>query len=163
MDGLFTVFGLGTAFGVFCSWLYDVIRKRNLPVSRVASFEAFHGSNVMPAPEPVMNARKEPTDANDSISTQTSSYKSESYYNDENVNFADTVSFEPSGVELPIKLGAPRVVLLVNDAVVRDVQENDLLSLMTEFNILAGSEQAQSFQGGTAVTIGNTKIQLAQA
>lgn len=50
MDGLYTVFGLGTAFGVFCSWLYDVVRRRNLPVSRGASFEAFHATAEQGAP-----------------------------------------------------------------------------------------------------------------
>ncbi len=50
MDGLYTVFGLGTAFGVFCSWLYDVIRRRNLPASRGASFEAFHATAEQGSP-----------------------------------------------------------------------------------------------------------------
>ncbi len=50
MDGLYTVFGLGTAFGVFCSWLYDVVRRRNLPASRGASFEAFHATAEQGAP-----------------------------------------------------------------------------------------------------------------
>lgn len=50
MDGLYTVFGLGTAFGFFCSWLYDVIRRRNLPAARGASFEAFHATAEQGAP-----------------------------------------------------------------------------------------------------------------
>lgn len=259
MDGLFTVFGLGTAFGVFCSWMYDVIRKRNLPVSRGASFEAFHGSDVMPAPEPLVSqrssepvfhveqtpARIEPlpsfspaaavntpvvrdvlvgaepstamvgptkdmaikekvasttVDLKDPLGFNTTQALDIAALNIEGLNsnapaqvptevvftqadasddtivnfdaprvsFEDTVSFYYANIDLPTKPrapripGFPRVVLLVNNAVVRDVQENDLPGLMTEFGILADSEQAQLFQGGDPVTIGRTSVQLAQ-
>lgn len=68
MDGLYTVFGLGTAFGVFCSWLYDVVRRRNLPASRGASFEAFHATAEQGAPvlapvrgiDPVLDTTESP-------------------------------------------------------------------------------------------------------
>ena len=299
MDGLFTVFGLGTAFGVFMSWMYDVIRKRNLPVSRGASFEAFHGNDVMPAPEPiaasarpsepvlhpeldiaptakpvdppiaapfvlseaktpaparidplpplaslasvpkpapviqprpvapvapavlapvpsikpaapVVNAPivtlapmketvlldkpvvakvdapaksavedkatpvvakpseiKAPAAAEDVVFTQAdvgSADELDLNFDVSNVSFADTVSFEPTDFELPpVAPRAPRVVLLVNNTVVRDVQENDLLGLMLEFGILADSDEAGLFQRGDAVTVGRNSVQLVQA
>ena len=81
-----------------------------------------------------------------------------------NVSFADTVSFEPTDFELPpVAPRAPRVVLLVNNTVVRDVQENDLLGLMLEFGILADSDEAGLFQRGDAVTVGRNSVQLVQA
>lgn len=303
MDGLFTVFGLGTAFGVFCSWIYDVIRKRNQPVNRGASFEAFHGSEILPAPEPVASARvaepsmdrevgpafeapkppsappavsgyvpevkmaskapdildaerSEPfqplapivaaspatpsfasTSANvafepafsngpehgfsasdvpadtliaadasdDNKATDTPTPRQEAEFmvaepvaeksepvevfsapevtfeaapdkatepdfnfavervdfDVQQVDFSDTVPFEATNLELP-RPSAPRVVLLVNDTLVREVQENDMADLMREFGIMAGSEQAQLFQAGDVVTIGRTSVQLTQ-
>lgn len=309
MDGLFTVFGLGTAFGVFMSWMYDVIRKRNQPVSRGASFEAFHGNDVMPAPEPSVSAAgrpsepmlhpeldiapmakpveqpiaapfglseakaparidplpalsslaplpkpapviqprpvaapvsvapaapvapvvsapvvpvkpaapvvnapvvtvapmketvvlekppvakvdvdaaakpavedkaapvvakpsetKAPVAAEDVVFTQADVGSADGLdlnFDASDVSFADTVSFEPTDFELPpVAPRAPRVVLLVNNTVVRDVQENDLLGLMLEFGILADSEEAGLFQRGDAVTVGRTTVQLVQA
>lgn len=249
MNGLFTVFGLGIACGIFLSWLYDVVRKRNQPVSRGASFEAFHGDNVMPAPEPVSLARpsepvlhtgREPakrvvaldpvlseakTPPLEPLNAPTSATlvvapvvhapvvkilapRKETVLLDptvaENIelldgvppntpvqltevveaqlpelavevvdvnfdvghtDFQDTLSFEATDSvlpELPTEPHVPRVVLLVNNTLVREVQENDLPGLMSEFGIASDSEQATLFQGGNPVTIGRTSVQLAQ-
>lgn len=216
MDGLFTVFGLGTAFGVFCSWMYDVIRKRNQPVARGDSFEAFHGKDVMPAPEPVIMVRSlEPTLTSDFISNApftedagnvikssaqmapvaTTDVEANRFRNEDdekdlfkddkrtkqpsemdvtfdvsNVSFSETMPFDTLVAELPNaeaawvpnKPGTPRVVLLLNKNVVREVQENEFPALMREFGILIDSEQATIFQNGGAVTVGPDTIQLAQ-
>lgn len=198
MDGLFTVFGLGTAFGVFCSWMYDVIRKRNQPVARGDSFEAFHGKDVMPAPEPVIMVRSlEPTltsdfSGNEKVTddaggvikasnqmapiatTDDKRTKQPSEmdvtFDVSNVPFSETLSFDTLDAELPNeeaawvpnKLGTPRVVLLLNKNVVREVQENDFPALMREFGILIDSEQAKIFQNGGAVIVGPDTIQLSQ-
>ena len=216
MDGLFTVFGLGTAFGVFCSWMYDVIRKRNQPVARGDSFEAFHGDDVMPAPEPVIVARSvepilrsefnttaqategtgsvvkasefmAPIAIKDAEAKDVRSDNSEKALPNEDkhteqpsktdvtfdvsdVPFSDTLSFDTLTPELPSEeaawvphtLSTPRVVLLLNTNVVREVQENDFPALMREFGILFDSEQATIFQNGGAVVVGHDTIQLSQ-
>lgn len=179
MDGLFTVFGLGTAFGVFCSWMYDVIRKRNQPVARGDSFEAFHGKDVMPAPEPVIMVRSlEPTLTSDFIGNETVTDDKRTKQPSEmdvtfdvsNVSFSETMPFDTLVAELPNeeaawvpnKPGTPRVVLLLNKNVVREVRENDFPALMREFGILIDSEQAKIFQNGGAVIVGPDTIQLSQ-
>lgn len=191
MDGLFTVFGLGIAVGVFFSWVYDVIRKRNTPVDRGASFSAFHGADVLPAAEPVSGRSVQGAEAEE-----------------ETLHFAplepvvepaqQVVVMDPTPVfessmepahSLPVDFGvaevefkadeqggpadftapsapvagvAPRVVLLVNDTLVREVQESDLAALMAEYGIMEGSEEAMSFQSGNPVLIGKNNVQLTQ-
>lgn len=179
MDGLFTVFGLGTAFGVFCSWVYDVIRKRNLPVDRGASFSAFHGDNVLPAAEPISGgAVVVPADGPMHFAPLVAETNTPTFESSSEPAHSLPVDFGLAEVEFkPDEQGgqadfvaaggapavaAPRVVLLVNDTLVREVQESELDALMAEYSIMAGSKEAALFQSGTPVLIGKDYVQLTQ-
>lgn len=176
MDKLYTVFGLGTAFGIFCSWVYDVVIKRvqkaKEPVSRGRSFESFHSASAPIVSTAPMGTSDKMAFDTLPIAREEPSFQSgvptPAWANTVQTPVEPAIPTSPTLVNTPVPVAAitpvvPRVILMINNVEDREIKESDLPNLMREFGIPANSEAGAVFQSGGPIQIGTNIICLTQA